>query len=57
MIQLDIPVNFQGGGLGGRAEIQDIMRDSHRPLVEALDATHVLLLTLIINADSSTRLV
>ncbi|XP_064083813.1 nucleoporin NUP188-like [Macrobrachium nipponense] len=44
----------QGGGLGGRAEIQDILRDSHRPLVEALDATHVLLLTLIINADSST---
>lgn len=42
----------QGGGLGGRPEIQEGIRESHAPLVEALDGAHVLLLTLIINADS-----
>ncbi|XP_045596083.2 nucleoporin NUP188 isoform X2 [Procambarus clarkii] len=44
----------QGGGLGGRHEIQEGLRDSHGPLVEALDATHMLLLILAINADSPT---
>lgn len=45
----------QGGGLGGRPEIQEGIRESHAPLVEALDGAHVLLLTLIINADSPIR--
>lgn len=44
----------QGGGLGGRHEIQEGLRDSHGSLVEALDATHMLLLILAINADSPT---
>ncbi|XP_042241516.1 nucleoporin NUP188-like [Homarus americanus] len=44
----------QGGGLAGRSEIQEGLRDSHGPLVEALDATHMLLLILAINADSPT---
>ncbi|KAK7069539.1 hypothetical protein SK128_020409 [Halocaridina rubra] len=45
----------QGGGLGGRVEIQDGIHDVHKPLIDVLDATHVLLLTLIINADSPTK--
>lgn len=44
----------QGGGLGGRHEIQEGLRNSHGPLVEALDAIHMLLLMLVINADSPT---
>lgn len=44
----------QGGGLGGRPDLQEGLRESHTPLVETLDATHALLLVLAINVDTPT---
>lgn len=45
----------QGGGLGGRPDLQEGLRESHTALVETLDATHALLLVLAINVDTPTR--
>ncbi|XP_063878682.1 nucleoporin NUP188-like isoform X2 [Scylla paramamosain] len=44
----------QGGGLGGQPDLQEGLREIHMPLVEALDATHALLLVLTINVDMPT---
>ncbi|MPC28492.1 Nucleoporin NUP188 [Portunus trituberculatus] len=46
----------QGGGLGGRPDLQEGLREIHTPLVETLDATHTLLLVLIINVDMPTSI-